>query len=225
MRISRPRGGEGRGVSLQRGAARGTAWNLLTVLGERSFGFAVLVILLRHVSAQDVGTVALASAISELARMVTAGGAGEQVVAAPGDRVVEAGAFWAQLILAVLVTILLFAAAAPIAAYYRAPALGWVTRALSLNILLGAFLIVPAARLSQAFRFRALSLMSVGSTVLGGAVALALVFRGYGWRRCWCSAWWGSGFTRWPHPSPPDGDRRRRRAGQRWPPPSASTCR
>ncbi|HQT74910.1 MAG TPA: oligosaccharide flippase family protein [Acidiphilium sp.] len=167
-------------MSLQRGAARGTAWNLITVLGERSFGFGVLVILLRHVSVRDVGTVALASAISELARMVTAGGAGEQVVAAPGDRVVEAGAFWAQLLLAALVTCLLFAAAAPIAAYYRAPALGWVTRALSLNILLGAFLIVPAARLSQAFRFRALSLMSVGSTMLGGAVALALVFRGYG---------------------------------------------
>lgn len=167
-------------MSLRRGVARGTAWNLVTVLGERSFGFAVLVILLRHVSAQDVGVVAIASAISELARMVTAGGAGEQVIAAPGDRVVEAGAFWAQLLLALGATALLFLLAPLIADDYHAAALGWVTRALAFNILIGAFLIVPAARLSQKFGFRNLGMMSLGSTCLGGGVALILVFQGFG---------------------------------------------
>lgn len=167
-------------MSLQRGVARGTAWNLITVLGERSFGFIILVILLRHVSAQDVGVVAIASAVSELARMVTAGGAGEQVVAAPGDRAVEAGAFWSQFMLALVATGLLCLLAPLIAGFYKAPALGWVMRALALNILLGAFLIVPAARLSQKFGFRNLSLMSLGSTALGGAVALLLVFHGFG---------------------------------------------
>lgn len=201
-------------MSLQRGAARSTAWNLLTVLGERSFGFAILVVLLRHVSVQDVGIVALASAISELARMVTAGGAGEQVVASPGDRTVEAGAFWAQMLLALVVTGLLFAIAGPIARYYQASALDWVMRALSLNILLGAFLIVPAARLAQAFRFRALSLMSLGSTMLGGAVALELVFHGYGLAALVVQRMVGIGFysvaasiaARWHPPRPPRWD-------------------
>lgn len=177
----RPGGGGGAAaMSLRRGAARGAAWNLATALGERSLGFAVLVILLRHVSVQDVGVVAIASALSEIGRMVTAGGAGEQVIAAPGDRSVEAGAFWAQFLLALLATALLFAIAPLIAHEYGAPALGWVTRALAFNIVIGAFLIVPAARLAQTFGFRNLSLMSLGSTTLAGIVALVLVFRGYG---------------------------------------------
>lgn len=167
-------------MSLRRGAAHGAAWNLATALGERSIGFVVLAILVRHVSVRDVGLIAIASAISEIGRMVTTGGSGEQVVASPGDRSVEAGAFWAQLMLAVVVATLLFTAAPLLAATYGAPALSWVTRALSVNIVIGTFLVVPSARLAQRFGFRALSLMSLGATVLGGSVALVLVFLGYG---------------------------------------------
>lgn len=167
-------------MSLRRGAARGAAWNLATALGERSLGFAVLVVLLRHVPVRDVGIIAIASAISEIGRMITTGGAGEQVVAAPGDRMVEAGAFWAQFLLALAATLLLFGAAPFIAAAYGAPALGWVMRALAFNIVTGAFLIVPSARLAQRFGFRTLSLMSLGSTILGGTTALVLVFAGHG---------------------------------------------
>ncbi|MCF3945131.1 oligosaccharide flippase family protein [Acidiphilium sp. AL] len=167
-------------MSLGRGAARGAAWNLASVLGERSLGFTVLVILLRHVSVRDVGVVAIASAISEIGRMITTGGSGEQVIASPGDRTVEAGAFWAQFLLALAAAGLLFAAAPLLAHAYGAQALGWVTRALAVNIVTGAFLIVPSARLAQRFGFRALSLMSFGSTALGGAAALALVFTGHG---------------------------------------------
>ncbi len=166
-------------MSLGHGAARGAAWNLATVLIERSVGMAVLAILLRHVTIADVGIVAIASAISEIGRMITSGGAGEQVIASPGDRSVEAGAFWAQIILAIAFTIALFALAPALARWYGDPALGWVTRALAANIFIGAFLIVPSARLAQVMRFRALSLMSLGSTLLGGTIALALVFAGY----------------------------------------------
>lgn len=166
-------------MSLGRGAARGAAWNLASVLGERCFGFAVLVILLRHVSVGDVGVVAIASAISEIGRMVTSGGSGEQVVASPGDRAVEAGAFWAQFLLALAAAALLVAVSPLLARAYGDHALGWVTRALAINIVTGAFLIVPSARLAQRFGFRTLGLMSLGSTILGGAVALVLVFTGH----------------------------------------------
>lgn len=167
-------------MSLGRGAAHGAAWNLATAIGERSVGFIVLAIVIRHVTIRDVGVVAIASAISEIGRMVTTGGAGEQVVASPGDRAVEAGAFWAQFLLALVAAGSLFAVAPRLAGLYGAPALIWVTRALCVNIVIGAFLIVPSARLAQRFGFRALSLMSLGATSLGGAAALALVFTGHG---------------------------------------------
>ena len=167
-------------MSLGRGAAHGAAWNLMTAVGERGLGFIVLAILIRHVTLRDVGVVAIASALSEIGRMVTTGGSGEQVIASPGDRSVEAGAFWAQMLLALAMSAALFAAAPLLAMAYDARPIAWVTRALSVNIVIGAFLIVPSARLAQRFGFRALSLMSLGSTSLGGVVALALVFTGHG---------------------------------------------
>ena len=167
-------------MSLARGAARGAAWNFATVVFERSFGFVILGILLRHIPASTVGLVAIGSAIAELARMVTVGGAGEQVQAAPGDKAVEAGAFWSQLLAAALFNILLLAAAPAISRLYGEPRLSFVLQTLAFNIFLTCFMVVPSARLQNQFRFRATGLMALGSTITAGVVALPFAFAGDG---------------------------------------------
>jgi O-antigen/teichoic acid export membrane protein len=167
-------------MSLARGAARGAAWSFATVLFERGFGFVILGILLRYIPASTVGVVAIGSAIADLARMVTVGGAGEQVQAAPGDLEVEAGAFWSQLLAALLFGVLLLAASSEISRLYREPALRFVLQSLAFNIFLTSFLVVPAARLQNQFRFRAIGLVALGSTMVGGLVALPFAFAGKG---------------------------------------------
>jgi O-antigen/teichoic acid export membrane protein len=167
-------------MSLARGAARGAAWSFVTVLAERSFGFVILGLLLRAIPASVVGLVAIASAISDLARIVAISGAGEQVQASPGDRAVEAGAFWSQALASALFMAALCAAAPAIAALYAQPALTLVLRVMALNVFLTAFIIIPSARLSTQFRFRTLGLISLGSTVLGGLVALPFAYTGHG---------------------------------------------
>jgi O-antigen/teichoic acid export membrane protein len=167
-------------MNLARGAARGAAWNFGTVLAERSFGFLILGLLLRSIPASVVGLIAIASAISDLARIVSNSGAGEQVQASPGDREVEAGAFWSQTLASLGFMVLLFGAAPWIAAQYAQPQLVIVLRIMALNVLLTSFLIVPSARLATKFRFKALGLISLGSTVSGGLVALPFAFCGHG---------------------------------------------
>ena len=167
-------------MSLARGAARGAAWNFATVLAERSFGFVILGVLLRYIPASVVGLIAIASAISDLARMVSNSGAGEQVQASPGDRSVEAGAFWSQGLASVAFMAVLFVAAPWIAALYAQPQLIIVLRIMALNVFLTSFLIVPSARLATKFKFKALGLISLGSTVSGGLVALPFAFTGHG---------------------------------------------
>jgi O-antigen/teichoic acid export membrane protein len=167
-------------MSLARGAARGAAWNFATVLAERGFGFIILGILLRSIPASVVGLVAIASAISDLARMVSNSGAGEQVQARPGDAVVEAGAFWSQGLASVLFMVALFVTAPWIADLYKQPELSLVLRIMALNVFITSFLIVPSARLATAFRFKALGLISLGSTISGGLVALPFAFAGHG---------------------------------------------
>ncbi len=167
-------------MNLARGAARGAAWNFATVLFERSFGFVILGILLRYIPASAVGVVAIGSAITDMARMLALGGAGEQVQAAPGDKAVEAGAFWSQLLSSLLFTALLLLAAPSISRVYHQPALTLVLQALAFNIFLTCFLVVPAARLANQFRFRVLGLIALGSTVSGGLVALPFALAGHG---------------------------------------------
>jgi len=166
--------------TLARAAARGAAWNFFAVLAERGFGFLVLGVLLRHVPVAAVGVVAIGSAISDLVRMLAAGGAGEQVQAAPDDRQVAAGAFWSQMVMSLGFVLVLLAVAPEVARVYAAPVLAPVLQILALNIFLAAFAVVPACRLAAQFRFRALGLMALGSTVAGGLVALPLAAAGHG---------------------------------------------
>jgi O-antigen/teichoic acid export membrane protein len=167
-------------MNLARGAARGAVWNFATVLFERAFGFLVLAVLLRYIPASSVGVVAIGSAISDLVRMISVGGAGEQVQAAPGDLAVEAGAFWSQFYASVGLGAALVIAAPSVARLYHEPALVLVLQILAINIFLTAFLVVPSAKLGGEFRFRTLGLISFGSTVIGGAVALPFAFAGHG---------------------------------------------
>jgi O-antigen/teichoic acid export membrane protein len=167
-------------MSLAKGAARGAAWNFLTVLAERSFGFVILGLLLRVIPASVVGLIAIASAISDLARIVANTGAGEQVQASPGDKQVEAGAFWSQFLVSLVFMAVLYVAAPYIAALYAEPDLTLVLRIMGFNVLLTAFVIVPSARLETRFEFRTVGLISLGSTVSGGLVALPFAFTGHG---------------------------------------------
>jgi O-antigen/teichoic acid export membrane protein len=167
-------------MSLARGAARGVAWNFATVLAERSFGFLILGLLLRVVPASVVGLIAIASAISDLARIVANSGAAEQVQASPGDKSVEAGAFWSQLLASLLFMLALYFAAPSVAALYGQPALTLVLRVMGLNVVMTSFILVPSARLASQFRFKVLGLMSLGSTIIGGLVALPFAYTGHG---------------------------------------------
>jgi O-antigen/teichoic acid export membrane protein len=198
-------------MNLARGAARGAAWNFATVLVERGFGFIILGLLLRVIPASVVGLIAIASAISDLARVVANSGAGEQVQASPGDRNVEAGAFWSQFLASLLFMGGLFAAAPGLAALYGQPKLSLVLRVMALNVVMTSFLIVPSARLASQFRFKAVGLISLGSTICGGLAALPFAFAGHGiaalvWQRMAGVAFYAvvaSVAARWVPPRPP----------------------
>lgn len=166
-------------MSLARGAARGAGWSFIAIFAERGIGFFVLALLMRVVPLRDVGLIAIASAFSELARIVANSGAGEQVQASPGDLTVEAGAFWSQLIASLTFSVMLWFAAPWVAALYKLPLL-WVLRAMAVTVVMTAFLIVPSARLTSQFRFRTIGLISFSSTALGGACALLLAYNGHG---------------------------------------------
>lgn len=80
----------------------------------------------------------------------------------------------------VTVSLLFFACAEPIAAYYRSDVLAGLCRVLALNLLFSAFNIVPNALLYKAKRFRFIAFRSLGVQIAGGAAAIAAAYSGAG---------------------------------------------
>jgi len=78
------------------------------------------------------------------------------------------------------VSLLFFAAAGPIAAYYRSEVLAGLCRVLSLNLFFSSLNIVPNALLYKAKRFRFIAFRSLGVQTVCGAAAVAAACAGAG---------------------------------------------
>ncbi len=80
----------------------------------------------------------------------------------------------------VAVSLLFFACADPIAAYYRSDVLAGLCRVLAVNLLFSSFNIVPNALLYKAKRFRFIAFRTLGVQIAGGAAAIAAAYGGAG---------------------------------------------
>ena len=140
-------------MSLERRAAAGAFWSFGATGAERAVGFVIFAVILHFVPVGDVGLVALGSMLVELANTVAIGGAAERVVTSErGDVSSEAGSFWAHLLIAGTLSVLLWIAAPLAAALYGEQRLVWVVRSLSAMMLLNVLVVVPLATLTRDFR-------------------------------------------------------------------------
>ncbi|WP_428378009.1 oligosaccharide flippase family protein [Lichenicoccus sp.] len=168
-------------MSLERRAATGAFWSFGATSAERAVGFVIFAVILHFVPVGDVGLVALGSMLVELANTVAVGGAAERVVTSErGDVRGEAGSFWAHLLIAGALSVLLWIGAPLAASLYGEQRLVWVVRSLSAMMLLNVLVVVPLATLTRDFRYRAVGLMSLGATLTGAISALPFALYGHG---------------------------------------------
>ena len=89
-------------------------------------------------------------------------------------------AFWAALLIGVLLTILGFLLAGPIATLLKEPDLEPILQALSLTFVLAALNSIQMALLRRDMRFRSLAIRKLSAVAVGGAVGIYMAFNGYG---------------------------------------------
>ncbi|MGE0745898.1 MAG: lipopolysaccharide biosynthesis protein [Rhodospirillales bacterium] len=166
---------------LERRIAAGTAWSFLGILSERLVAFVVFVLVVRNLSPAEVGIVTLAVVFIDLSLILTQGGMPEAIIRheAPDETTFDT-AFWTTVGLGAAMTAALCLAAGPIADFYATPALETVLYVLSAAFVTTALGAVHGARLTRAFRFRAVAARSMTATLVGGAAAVALSVAGYG---------------------------------------------
>ncbi|MDP7573062.1 MAG: lipopolysaccharide biosynthesis protein, partial [Myxococcota bacterium] len=167
-------------MSLARRALSGSVWAIVQIGGQRAFGSIVFIVLARLVSPEEIGIASLASALVMVIVGFLSGFPGAVVQRETLTEAEADTAFWANLLIGLLLTLLSLAGAPWLAAAFEIPELSPVLRVLSLSVAFNALGSIHQARLRREFGFRTLAIRALVSTLLSGTAGIVLAVRGYG---------------------------------------------
>lgn len=156
-------------------------WTGLTELATQSFQFGVQMVLARLLSPHDYGLLGMILVFNGLASLFSTMGLGPAIIHRQelDDRHLSS-VFWLNVACGVGLSALMALAAAPIARFYREPALTGLAVAVGANFMLGSLAIVQRNLLEKRMEFRKLFVVETAAIVASGAVAIRLAFAGWG---------------------------------------------
>jgi O-antigen/teichoic acid export membrane protein len=170
-------------ASTERKMVSGAAWMVLFKLVERSLGLVSTLILVRVLSPQDFGLVAMATSFIFMAELLTSFGFDVALIQnqAANDRHYHT-AWTCNVLVGLSIFLLMLAAAAPIAAFYAEPAVFWVVCSLALAPLIGGCENIGVVAFRKELRFRSEFAFQISRKLAGFAVTVPLAF--------WLRSYW-----------------------------------
>lgn len=162
-------------------AVKAVAWNAAGTFGTQAVSFVITVVLARLLSPAEFGLVAMLTVFVALAGVLVDSGYVAALIqkptVTPED---ESSVFALNLVVALVLCVVFWFAAVPIAAFYHQPALVPITRVTSLVLVGNALGMVQTALLSKRLDFRALGQATIGAALASGLLAIVLAARGWG---------------------------------------------
>jgi O-antigen/teichoic acid export membrane protein len=154
---------------------------VLQTLGSRAVSAIVFIILARVLGPTSFGLVALASVFVALMQVFVDQGFGQAIVQRPN---LEPGhldsAFWACLVIGIVLTTIGVGSAGILAELLDEPKLGPVLRVLSVSLLLASLSSTPGAILQREMAFRSLAIRQLVATLAGAVVGVGAALAGFG---------------------------------------------
>jgi PST family polysaccharide transporter len=168
-------------AELQRKAARGVPWAVLTYGGNKVVSLATTVALARLLSPDDFGLMTAALLVIGATTLVSSLGVANVLVTRPEHSAADRQTVMALLLATGAGSAALLVVGAPVLAdVFRAPALTGVLRAMSVTVILNAVSWLYEMLLMQEFKFRLRFLAMLAQTVVNSVVALTLAGLGAG---------------------------------------------
>jgi len=163
-------------------AISATLWSVVRIGFDQFFSFIVFVVIARLLGPAEVGIFALAMIVSELARVFATSGFADAVTKVEADREeqIARAAFWGNMALSVVCAILMSLLAQPIGWAMQTERLADVLLALAWTIPISAGSAIHMARQLRRFGHKTLAIRAFFSGLIGGAVAIAAAYHGYG---------------------------------------------
>jgi O-antigen/teichoic acid export membrane protein len=168
---------------------RGAAWMSGLIVTRTVLTIGATAVLARLLTPTDYGFIAMAAIVTELAAALCVFGLPAIIVQTPRLRRIDLDSvFWFSVMLGVVVTTLLVAAATPIAAIFREPRLAPILWAMSALILFDEFSTVQQSIAYRLMLFRFEVICQLANLLVRIVVSIALAFAGFGvWSLVWGS--------------------------------------
>jgi len=169
-------------MTLNKKILKGSIWSLIGNSSYQLSGLIIFVVLSRILSPVDFGTAALAIIFVELTNVLVRYGLVEVVVrnTKSTDNSIENNAFMATLLLGVITSVLLLIMSPYLESFFDAPGLAISLQILSVVPVMQALSTTPEGLLRRKFKFKALAIRLLGSSLFAGLVAIYLAYNHFG---------------------------------------------
>ena len=167
--------------SLRKKTTAALLWSAIERFSHQGSAFVVQIILARILLPEQFGLLAMVIVFTSICSAVVDGGFEQALIQMDeiSDRACST-VFYTNLIIALVMFVLLWAASDAIAFFYREPKLAQILPVLALTLILGAYGRVHLALLNRKMRFKRIFWVSLPAILIGGAVSIELALLGYG---------------------------------------------
>lgn len=147
----------------------------------KALGFVISILLARLLAPEAFGQVAIITVFVNLSQCIVDGGLGTALVQNEHtDDTDYSTVFYICMAMSVALTLLIFAVAPAVAAFYESPEILWPLRVYAFSVFFGAYGAVLTAKIQREMRFRQMMVCNLSATVLSGILAVVLGTLGAG---------------------------------------------
>lgn len=166
---------------LKQKTVRSVLWSVIKVAWSSLATMLVFVVLTRLLDPHAFGLFALSTLFVDTARVIATAGLADAVAREPNlDEETADTAFWANVVFAITVAIIVSLAAYPYASFMREQTLVALVPALSAIMPITALGSIHTARLARDFGHKAIALRTMLTTLVGGAAGVTCAMSGLG---------------------------------------------
>jgi hypothetical protein len=163
--------------NLRQRAAAGVFWSGLHSGGTQIFSLAVFLVLARLLEPSDFGLIALAGVFLAFVQVFLDQGFADAIVQRDSvEREHLDSAFWATIVVALVLVAVSLSTAGVVAGAFGEPQLAPIIRVLSATFVLGALASVQQAILRRNLRQKSLAARSLAAAAVGGATGVTMAF-------------------------------------------------
>lgn len=169
------------GESLTNKTIRGVAWNSVDRIATYGISFIVSIVLARLLTPDDYGLIGLINIFIVIFNTILDGGLSTALIRKEEVNNIEYNTvFYANLIISIILTGLLYLCAEPISSFFDRPELASLLRAMSFVLVINALSIVQQSILTRNINFKDQTKVSVIAQIVSGVLGISLAFCGFG---------------------------------------------